>query len=264
MSALSRNPRVEEFFRGLKSAVTRVLLLDYDGTLAPFQSDRDSAFPYPGVREVLNEIQQQGSTRLVLVSGRDAHAVLRLLQPDRSPEIWGAHGRERMFPDGTYHIESLDPRQQQGIQQARQWIEDRGLADKLEEKQASIAFHTRGMEPTAAEKLGSQVSSAWDKTASESSLEIHRFDGGIELRAPGIDKGTAVRDILNECDRPTAAAYLGDDLTDEDGFEALKGRGLTVLVRAEPRETAADVRIEPPDELLEFLNLWRIACEGAS
>ena len=52
-------------------------------------------------------------------------------------------------------------------------------------------------------------------------------------------------------------AYLGDDRTDEDAFRALRGRGLSVLVRAEPRETAADAWIRPPEELIEFLRTWR-------
>ena len=52
------------------------------------------------------------------------------------------------------------------------------------------------------------------------------------------------------------AAYLGDDLTDEDAFKAIKGKGIGVLVREEPRKTAADIWIKPPDELLSFLSNW--------
>jgi trehalose-6-phosphatase len=51
-------------------------------------------------------------------------------------------------------------------------------------------------------------------------------------------------------------AYLGDDLTDEDAFRALKGKGLSVLVRKESRTTEADCWLKPPDELLDFLKKW--------
>ncbi|MFC2150456.1 trehalose-phosphatase, partial [Calditrichota bacterium] len=86
-------------------------------------------------------------------------------------------------------------------------------------------------------------------------LELHYFDGGIELRAAGRNKGFAVQTVLREQPFGTCA-YLGDDLTDEDAFEVLKGKGLCVLVREEYRETKADVWIKPPDELIEFLDNW--------
>lgn len=57
-------------------------------------------------------------------------------------------------------------------------------------------------------------------------------------------------------------AYLGDDVTDEDAFHAVKPRGLAVLVRAELRETAADLWIRPPRELVAFLRSWCDACGG--
>ena len=73
-----------------------------------------------------------------------------------------------------------------------------------------------------------------------------RFDGGLEIRVAGPGKGDAVRAILKEAGPGAAVAYLGDDQTDEDAFHALKGIGLTVLVRPQSRPTAADVWLQPP------------------
>ena len=85
---------------------------------------------------------------------------------------------------------------------------------------------------------------------------MKEFDGGIELRVPARDKGDGVRTILGEMENDAIVAYLGDDLTDEDAFRAIKGKGLGVLVRKKLRPTAADVWIRPPKELLEFLAEW--------
>ena len=85
---------------------------------------------------------------------------------------------------------------------------------------------------------------------------LHGFDGGLELRLKGRDKGYAVRTVLDEEGEGVWGAYLGDDWTDEDGFKAIKGRGLPVLVRQEYRETEAEIWLKPPEELLGFLNLW--------
>ena len=60
-------------------------------------------------------------------------------------------------------------------------------------------------------------------------------------------------------------AYLGDDQTDEDAFRAVGDigeKGLSVLVRTHVRETAADVWIKPPQQLIEFLENWLLASGG--
>jgi trehalose-6-phosphatase len=77
-----------------------------------------------------------------------------------------------------------------------------------------------------------------------------------------VTKAAAVETLLAETPEPRAVAYLGDDLTDEDAFAALSGRGLAVLARTEPRPTAADWRLDPPAELLDFLERWRRSGRG--
>jgi len=99
----------------------------------------------------------------------------------------------------------------------------------------------------------------WVGPARAVGLETITFDGGLELRPLGCDKGTAVERVFQEMGNRTAMAYLGDDLSDEDAFRALKGRGLSVLVRHESRPTLADAWIRPPRQLLAFL----LACGGA-
>ena len=61
--------RVDEFLEALPAAPGRVLLLDYDGTLAPFRVERDRATPYEGVRETVRELAHSGRTRVVVISG---------------------------------------------------------------------------------------------------------------------------------------------------------------------------------------------------
>jgi trehalose-6-phosphatase len=75
----------------------------------------------------------------------------------------------------------------------------------------------------------------------------------------GRNKGGAVEAILAEAGTGGPVAYLGDDLGDEAAFRAVKRvgpRGLSVLVRREWRETAAEVWLRPPGELKGFLERW--------
>src|SRR4030095_11340029 len=87
------------FFRQVSGAKDRVLFVDYDGTAAPFTSERNHAFPYPRVPEYLRCIQTSCHTRLIMVSGRAAHEVPPLLGLNPSPEIWGTHGIERIHSE---------------------------------------------------------------------------------------------------------------------------------------------------------------------
>ena len=91
---------VDSFFHGLRNAGQCALLLDYDGTLAPFHVQPEGAIPYPGVREVLNRILAQGRTRIVIVTGRTLADLIPLLALNRAVEVWGEHGGERAYPEG--------------------------------------------------------------------------------------------------------------------------------------------------------------------
>jgi trehalose 6-phosphate phosphatase len=250
---------LEQFFASLGSAQRRALLLDYDGTLAPFRVARDQAAPYTGVRALLAAMLRAGHTRIVVISGRALDDVVALLGLARRPEIWGSHGWERLMPDGAREPPALAPQAAQGLAEALAMAEGHGLAQRLEHKPAGLALHWRGMDTAAVQALLAWAEECWTPLARRSGLVAQIFDGGVELRAPGRDKGHAVRTVLDEVG-PSAAAYLGDDLTDEDAFQAIQGRGMGALVRAQPRPTAADLWLQPPDELLAFLAHWHQVC----
>ena len=80
---------IEPFLKAVALASGRLLMLDYDGTLAPFHDERDSAFPYPGVAATLQDIIRGGHTRVVIVSGRGVDDLIPLLGIQPIPEIWG-------------------------------------------------------------------------------------------------------------------------------------------------------------------------------
>jgi trehalose-phosphatase len=244
------------FFASLASAQSRVLLLDYDGTLAPFHEDRDRATPYPEARELVRRIHAQGASRVVVVSGRTVENLLPLLGLEPAPEVWGNHGWERLPAGRALERADPGPAARLLLQRAAGMASRLASEDRVEVKPASVAVHARGLAAAEAERVLDAVRSDWRSMLADGPLEVHEFDGGVELRVRGRDKGTAVRQILSEEPAGAAVAYLGDDWTDEDGFRALRGRGLSVLVRPEPRETAADLWIRPPEEMIDFLNRW--------
>ena len=92
---------VEQFMNAVAQSPVSSLLLDYDGTLAPFCLNRQYAFPYPGMTALLQEIIDHGRTRVVMVTGRNAHEIIPLLALHPRPEIWGCHGSERLGEQGV-------------------------------------------------------------------------------------------------------------------------------------------------------------------
>ena len=244
------------FWQKLPLAPEKILLLDYDGTLAPFKVKREEAVPYDGVREILDNILAETGTRVILISGRMIDDLLPLLGLKTIPEIWGSHGFERLLPDGSIEKQLLSASCFHGLEAAYNWVIKEGHEAHCEKKPSSIAFHFRGLQKDIQKELTQQVRFAWEPLTHDGDLQIHSFDGGLELRIPGVNKGEVVGRILSESDNQAIIAYLGDDLTDEDAFKALKGKGLSLLVRKEFRETLADCWLVPPVELLDFLNNW--------
>ena len=255
------NPiEVEQFMNAVAQSPVSALLLDYDGTLAPFCLNRQQAFPYPGMTELLREIIVCGSTRVVIITGRNAQEVIPLLAIHLPLEIWGCHGLERLRPDGTRETPRVEEPVIHALADADRWLRDQGLHYRAEFKTGAVAIHWRGLdEATTAETRG-QVLLGWLPIAQSTPMELLEFDGGIEMRMPGRDKGDAVRTILDEVGPEVPVAYLGDDITDERAFLALGTRGLSVLVRPEWLETAAALWIRPPEGLREFLTRWLQAC----
>lgn len=247
------------FMERVRNATSRALLLDYDGTLAPFTPDRARAFPYREIPELVSQIMHH-NTRVVLISGRAATELLFLSGIHPHPEIWGSHGAERLLPDGSYQVETPPAPQREALKTALHSLRACGLEPRTETKPGGLAVHWRGLSQDERAAIENKIRTLFAPLVEGYGLHLLPFDGGVELRAPGKNKGDAVTAILAEMGDDFAAAYLGDDQTDENAFRAIKGRGLSVLVRPEPRPTMADLWLRPPDELGRFLRDWLVAC----
>ena len=256
MQILTEGTNLDVFFEAVAGDSERLLVLDYDGTLAPFRVERSEALPYPGVAPLIASIMEADRSRVVIVSGRSVTDLERIINFDPMPELYGSHGWERLDRDGTSSSLPIGETSRRGLEEALAFIEAEGLSSYSETKHGSIAFHWRGRGGGEIASLKERLQKGWLGIAERHGLRLLSFDGGLELRAPGNDKGTAVRGLLDQTPPGSAVAYLGDDMTDEDAFRELEGRGLRVLVATSLRPTEADLWIIPPDELLRFLDRW--------
>ncbi|WP_286933457.1 MULTISPECIES: trehalose-phosphatase [Aminobacterium] len=245
----------EQFWDSMgRSPSPPLLMSDYDGTLAPFVMEREKAFPWPGMTACISRIVEAGGI-VVLISGRDARDVGRLSGLVGKVEIWGNYGRERVFPDGTVFQIPLDPSQKEGLETAVKIVEQEGILHWIEKKEMSVALHWRGRDCRFYARQIENICLGWESICRRFRLVISPFCGGIEVTGPDIHKGVVVKALLEE--HPSSvSAYLGDDVSDAKAFAAMRGKGLSVLVTAEERETEALVQLSPPGEVTSFLNRW--------
>jgi trehalose 6-phosphate phosphatase len=252
--ALERVPRWRE---GWRRSGRLVLLLDFDGTLAPIVSRPEEAAMPPATRAALDRLLGEPGVEAAVVSGRGmTDARERAAIPGIT--YAGNHGMEiegpaihRIHPEARVArplLERVAAEVERGLYEVEgAFVEDKGL---------TLSIHYR-LAPADAEARVREVVSRAVRPREE--LKLTEGKKVLEVR-PRVewDKGRAVLFLLEQL-RPPAEApvlYLGDDTTDEDAFRALEewgGRGEGVLVSENPSSaTAAHSYLRSPWEVAEL------------
>ena len=195
-----------------------------DGTLLEFADRPEAVFPTDGLTDILLGLQGTLGGALALISGRKIEELDRIFNPVRLP-AGGQHGLERRDAKGRIYsappAESLDD-----IRSSLKEFADQNDGTLLEDKGAALALHYR-MAPSfqiAAEELISQL--IVDRN------DLHYLAGNMvfEIKPRSVDKGVAITHFLGE--PPFAGRmpiFLGDDVTDEDGFRVVNSAGGTSI-----------------------------------
>lgn len=247
--------RREEEIRRRIAGQRVALFLDYDGTLTPIVADHDKALIDPEVRAMVARLAAQCT--VTIVSGRGL-ARLRDLMPIDGLFLAGSHGFEIAGPEGSglalekgmEFLADLDRAELQ-LREALAGIEGHAV----ERKKYSVAVHYRNVASTAVARIEAVLATVLDE---EPRLRLGHGKKVFELR-PNIDwhKGAAVGWILDELAEAgpdIVPIYLGDDITDEDAFRALAGRGICIAVRhQESRPTAAEYTLVDTRDVQQFL-----------
>jgi trehalose-phosphatase len=247
--------QMPDFWQQVRQANKLFLGLDYDGTLAPFEIDPMQAKPLPGIADLLRNLATGGRTQVAIISGRPVAEVTTLLN-NPPVTVIGSHGYELWPVDGACVVRQPTPEQQQGLFAIRTQLQKSGYGSNLEVKVASLALHTRGLDPAAAVTMEEEIANQWAGLAPQYGLECRRFNGGIEIRCCGWDKGAALTALLNVQPENVFAVYVGDDETDEDAFTVLRGRGIGIKVGDPLWPTAARGFLPDCRAMVDFLRTW--------
>lgn len=223
------------------------LFLDFDGTLVEIAAEPGAIAVEPGLAEKLTTLSERLEGRLALISGR---AIDNLEQHCGALAIAcaGSHGAEVRNSDGTA-ISRQDALPQAAVNGARAWAEARDIM--IEAKPYGIALHSRSKP-----KLEEDCAIYLTELAERHGLAVKRGKKVAELVQPGADKGRAVRDLMDL--EPFAGAFpvfVGDDVTDEDGFAACAALGGFGIAVGERPSRVARYRLDGPAAVRNWMRL---------
>ncbi|WP_051935484.1 trehalose-phosphatase [Deinococcus sp. YIM 77859] len=218
-----------------------LVLADYDGTLAPIVPRPEEAWPQPGAREALEALLTGGRHRVAIVTGRLAEQVHAFLGLPALPVV-GLHGMEWPGEEMT----PADPAALRAL--AAQLPAVPGL--RAENKGWTLAVHSREVPEDRQPEVEAQLAAitlppGWEAIAGK---KVREF------RPAGFGKGRAA-ERLAQRHPGLLPVFLGDDVTDEEGFVRLRALG-GVTVKVGEGATAAEYRVAGPAEVVALLRAW--------
>jgi len=224
------------------------LFLDLDGTLASFRDVPWEVGPDPRRTALLRALNETLQGRLAVISGRSLEDVDRIVEA-ACVSVAGTHGLERRRATGL--VVACEPHSELARTKAAVTAFAAARpALTVEEKPLSIVLHYR-----TAPGMEDEVRAFAGTVAAETGLKLQLGDRMAELRTPGANKGDAIRAFMTE--PPFAGAspiFVGDDVTDEDGFVAADELGGIGVLVGPPRSTRAVARLPDVSSVLDWLD----------
>ncbi len=230
------------------------VFLDYDGTLTPIVARPELAILSDEMRMIVEKLSRRCA--VAIISGR-ARADVEKLVALKDIVYAGSHGFDIAGPPalGIHHEEGAlyKPMIAGASAQLRGALAPIP-GTLIEDKTYTVAVHYRLVDPARVgevDKIVDQVLKTYPKLRKAGGKKVYELRPDLDW-----DKGKAVTWLLKamaEDDHPAAAFYIGDDVTDQDAFAALKGRGISILVADSKIPTLADYRLKDPEEVGVFL-----------
>ena len=232
-------------------ARSKLLILDYDGTLRPHSSSPSilSAFPSIRLLRILRRFSQDPSVTVAIVSGRPRRALMLWLSGINRLELAAEHGAWTRYKgiwrrnNSTFKAEKrkLLPIIKQYVEQTKHSI--------LEEKDFSIVWHYRNVEPELAYAKASRLRHDIRQVISDD-VDVYDGDKIVEIKPKSNNKGRVVRELLRKY-HPDVTVCIGDDYTDEDMFSELAADDYSFKVGQ--GDTAARYRLSRAHDTVDLL-----------
>ena len=235
-----------------RKAKSRLIFLDYDGTLVNFRSNPNSATPTEHLYSILAKLTADKKNTVVLISGRDKN-ILEEWFGQLNLDIVAEHGSWFKHADkGWDQFTKLDTSWKEGLIPIFEKFVDRTPGSFLEEKNYSLAWHYRKTDPGLAHVRQHEFMERLSQLISGKNLQIMEGNKVMEVKNFKNNKGSAAKHWLGSKNWDFILA-IGDDYTDEDTFKALPKEN-SCSVKVGFNNTAADYNIDSVEDVLSFLD----------
>ncbi|WP_088342337.1 bifunctional alpha,alpha-trehalose-phosphate synthase (UDP-forming)/trehalose-phosphatase [Robiginitalea sediminis] len=221
--------KTEDLMRAYREAGSRILFLDYDGTLAGFRTDPQKATPDEELYALLDELAQQSRTDFFLISGRDKDTFGRWFS-DRRYSMIVEHGvwiseKGREFS----MLENVKNTWMDKIRPVLESFVDRTPGSFIEDKNYSLAWHYRNTDPDFGQKRASELNTVLTSLIANDDLSVLNGNKVMEIKSSNVNKGRAAMRMIGR--KPYDFVFaIGDDWTDEFMFQELPETAVTVKV----------------------------------
>ncbi len=239
--------------------------VDFDGTLAPIIDDPDRAYAHPAAVAALARLGASVAA-VVVITGRPAETAVRLggfrgVPGLTSMVVLGQYGVERWDADTDEFSIPPEPEAMAVVSDELPGIfAELGLTGvRVEHKGRAIGVHTRELGDSTA--AFDQLAEPLGELAARHGLLIEPGKNVLEIRAPGIDKGEALRNIVAETGA-RQVIFAGDDLGDLPAFRAVEElrtegvAGLLVCSASHEEDAltqASDLIVDGPEGVARWL-----------
>ncbi len=214
-------------FESFRNPGKKLLLLDYDGTLVPFRCEPSKALPDNDLIGLLHEITAMADVELVIISGRNRD-FLEMIFGDLDVSIFAEHGSIYRI-DGAWNSLENDTSWKDEIGAIMNRSVNYIPGSNLEIKQNSLVWHFRKAENDIAEREAVTLINNLAEISNRYNLTIMKGRKIIEVKPSDYTKGTAIIRFF-DCESYSFILAAGDDVTDEDLFEALPESAIKIHI----------------------------------
>lgn len=220
---------IKELESDFAKSSKRCILLDYDGTLAPFKKMPSLAVPSDELLELLQQLANDPANEVIVISGRDASTL----------EKWLGHLPIHLIAEHGAAIKHKGTEWNEQANMAQEWKErlrpimqifvSRCAGSFIEEKKSTLAWHYRNCHPDLGFSRSRELQNSLFQLTANTPLQIIDGNKVVEIRMMGVDKGTSSLNMINSMN-PDFVLCIGDDTTDEDMFRIMRDKGYTIKV----------------------------------
>lgn len=221
------------------------IFLDYDGTLVPIRMNPEECYADGSLRTLLDSISRR--YEMYIVTGRSMEDITEFVGSDYN--IIALHGAVRRVDGKILENVSEMPRYRElcdSVYSRKDEMESEFQGLRIYNKGGNLLFHTGLMD---SEDARSRLERNVERLSRETGMELYRGKMIVELRIPGINKGSAIRSVANGSGK---AIIAGDDVTDEEAF---RENPYALRIKVGNGETLADFSVEDYRDMREVLGI---------